>query len=156
MHPLFAQVVETLEPSFELLLGMDPVSGGRFPATVPKEGVYLFSERARNLYVGRTRNIRNRYGGHCRPGATRHSATFAFRLAREATGYTESSYRQGPDSREGLMENPEFVAAFDASKRRIREMNFRFVAEEEPTRQALLEIYCSVALETPYNNFATH
>jgi len=28
--------------------------------------------------------------------------------------------------------------------------------EVDQTRQALLEIYCAVALATPYNDFATH
>jgi hypothetical protein len=49
-----------------------------------------------------------------------------------------------------------FVNAFNAVKARIRAMEFRFVAEGDPTRQSLLELYCAIALCTPYNDFDTH
>jgi len=55
-----------------------------------------------------------------------------------------------------LMRDPDFKAAFSASKARIRAMDYRFVEELDPMRQALLEIYCAAALETPYNDFRTH
>lgn len=32
----------------------------------------------------------------------------------------------------------------------------RLLAEPDPLRQALLEIYVSVVLRTPYNDFETH
>jgi hypothetical protein len=35
-------------------------------------------------------------------------------------------------------------------------MDIRFVEENDPLRQALLEIYAAVALCTPYNDFETH
>ena len=35
-------------------------------------------------------------------------------------------------------------------------MEYRYVEETDQIRQALLEIYCSVALDTPYNDFGTH
>lgn len=54
------------------------------------------------------------------------------------------------------MHNPEFVKAFDAAKARIRDMSLRFVEESDPIRQALLEIYTAVVLDTPYNDFDTH
>ena len=41
-------------------------------------------------------------------------------------------------------------------KARIRDMNVRFVAEADPTRQALLEIYAATVLNTPYNDFENH
>ena len=47
-------------------------------------------------------------------------------------------------------------AAFDAAKARVRAMEFRYVEEADPIRQAVLEIYCAVALETPYNDFDNH
>jgi len=54
------------------------------------------------------------------------------------------------------MELQEFYEAFNAAKGRIREMDYRYVAEFDQTCQALLEIYCSVALATPFNDFGTH
>jgi hypothetical protein len=35
--------VESLGPSFERLIGMVPVGAGRFPATMPGQGVYTFN-----------------------------------------------------------------------------------------------------------------
>lgn len=119
-------------------------------------GIYLFSEEANHLYVGRSNRIRQRLGRHCLPGATHRAAAFAFKLAREATGLLDAAYIAGPESRAGLMENASFAAAFIAAKVRIRGMALRFVEESDPTRQALLEIYAAVVLKTPYNDFDTH
>jgi hypothetical protein len=93
---------------------------------------------------------------NCRPGATHRQAAFAFQLARLQTGLKDASYKPGAGSRAGLMELPEFAAAFVSAKARIREMDYRYVAESDQTCQALLEIYCSVALATPFNDFGTH
>ena len=54
------------------------------------------------------------------------------------------------------MSNPEFAAAFADAKRRIREMDYRYVEEVDQNKQALLEIYTAVVLNTPYNDFGTH
>ena len=104
MNSKFLDLIEETSPSFEQLMNMRPVRNGCFDRFTPNRGLYLFSERDnRYLYVGRSNNIRRRYGGHCNPGATRHSANFAFRLARESTGKVKPSYEHGPYSREGLI-----------------------------------------------------
>jgi len=54
-----------------------------------------------------------------------------------------------------LMLNPEFRSAFEAAKARIRQMDFRFVEECDQNTQALLEIYCTLALNARYNDFNT-
>ncbi len=83
-------------------------------------------------------------------------AAFAFRLAREATGNLVATYKKGEGSRAELMKDEAFITAFTNAKARIRAMDLRFVEEVDPTRQALLEIYVSVVLSTPYNDFDTH
>jgi len=83
-------------------------------------------------------------------------AAFAFRLAREKTGFLKASYKIGDESRNGLMKNSVFAEAFREAKIRIRAMEYRHVAEIDPLRQGLLEIYCAVVLNTPYNDFDTH
>jgi len=123
---------------------------------MPRAGVYLFTENGRHLYVGRSNDLRGRHGRHCRPGATARQAAFAFLLAREFTGFMKASYKAGENSRAGLMKKRDFVAAFNAAKERIKRMEYRYVEENDQTRQALLEIYCSVVLATPYNSFKTH
>jgi hypothetical protein len=98
------------------------------------------------MYVGRSNGLRQRHGRHCRPGATYKQAAFAFQLAREKTGRTKVAYKAGEDHRKGLMLNPDFAAAIQEAKARIRAMEYRYVEETAPIRQALLEIYCAVAL----------
>jgi hypothetical protein len=156
MDPKFAALVETLAPKLDRLILMKPLAYGALPRDMPKSGVYLFTEAGRHLYVGRSNVLRGRHGRHCRAGATYRQAAFAFQLAREATGRTAVAYRAGEGSRAGLMLDPVFAKAFAAAKERIRRMEYRYVEEADQNRQALLEIYCAVVLETPYNDFGTH
>jgi hypothetical protein len=155
MHPRFITVADRLHASYERLIASEPKP---LQFRWPKEkvrAVYLFSEGDRHLYVGRTSNLRNRYDAHRLPSSKARHAAFAFRLAREETGRTVPAYRQGEGSVAGLEADPIFRAAFDAAKKRIREMDFRWVEEDDPVRQCLLEVYVAVALETPYNSFKT-
>lgn len=106
--------------------------------------------------VGRSDDLRGRYGRHCRSGATHRQATFAFRLARIETGYTEATYVAGEGSWEWLVEQPAFVAAFTNAKALIRTLEYRCVEEADPVRQALLEIYCTIVLGAKHNDFENH
>lgn len=151
----FAQVVASMHPSFERLLAMDPVTCATLPRVMPTSGIYLLSERGQHLYVGRSRNIRRRLALHSRPSATPGTAAFAFRLARKKTGMQRATYRR-EGSRSDLMRNKAFRVAFTDAKTRIRQMKVRFVEEPAPIRQAVLEVYVAVALQTPFNDFDTH
>ena len=155
MHPAFASLAEKLHPKFERLVAMAPIRGGVFPSTLPKAGIYLLSESDTHLYVGRSRDLTRRYKIHSRVGSAKEQASFAFLLARRETKFTQPVYKNGEGTRAWLMNHQPFVEAFASAKARIREMDFRCVEEEDDTRQALLEIYCAVALSTPFNNFAT-
>lgn len=155
MHELFRLFADSLHPAFERLMAMDPVTVATIPAKAPKQCIYLFSEGDLHLYVGRTRALKQRMANHSRPSSQHNQAVFAFRLAREATGRLEAAY-SGEGRRIALMENELFGSAFRDSKERIRRMGLRFVEETDPVRQALLEIYVSVVLKTPYNDFNTH
>jgi len=155
MDSRFKSYVESLDPSYRRLVSMLPCKVVDLPQQVPKAGIYLLSEGVDHLYVGRSNRLRERIRRHSRPGATHRMAAFAFRLAREATGQTEASYKpQG--SRTDLMSNPDFAGAFRSAKERIRLMDVRYVEEADALRQALLEMYVAVALSTPYNDFDTH
>ena len=155
MNETFRQGMESLEPSFRRLVEMPPAKPAKPPKSMPKAGVYLLSEGDSHLYVGRSRDIKRRIARHCRPGATHRMAAFAFKLAREATGRMSATYKK-QGSRADLMSDPTFKAAFDLAKKRIGEMDLRFVEESDPIRQAVLEIYVAVNLQTPYNDFDTH
>jgi predicted GIY-YIG superfamily endonuclease len=151
----FRQYLETLHAAFERLVAMEPHSVTTLPRLVPLECVYLFSEDGRPLYVGRTRKLRQRLRNHCGNASEHNQAVFAFKLAREVTGRIKAGYSK-QDSRKTLAADPEFAAAFSNAKVRIRSMELRFIEEKHPLRQALLEIYASFVLKTPYNDFDTH
>ena len=136
MHPRFASAIEALHEKFEALMAMPSL---RPYDPKPKQGIYLFSEGDRHLYVGRSNNIPNRYAGHCRTSASFNSAAFAMLLTREATG-RKASYKPGPDNRKNLILDPIFLEAFGQAKARIRAMEFRVIGENDQTRQTLLEI----------------
>ena len=156
MHRRFRELLSELHSCQMRLVRMKPVTFGTFDRDrVPERGVYLFSERGKSLYVGRSNNICARLGRHCKPNATWRQAAFAFQLARQVTGNFKATYRK-EGSRQALAADPTFMRAFVAAKDRIRNMQVRYVGEPDPTRQALLEMYVAVVLKTPYNDFNNH
>ena len=155
MNKQFLAVIESLEPKFQQLLAMPPVRYSSLPKKLPSRAIYLFSESSVHLYVGRTNKLRERLRGHCIPGSTHYSATFAFRIAREATGMNRATYAPA-GSRANLVTDHVFGPAFTNAKRRVAEMDIRFVEETDPVKQTLLEIYTATALSTTYNDFENH
>lgn len=155
MHERFRAFTEDLHAKFEALMAQEPVVTGILPADFAGSGIYMFSERGKSLYVGRTRDVRRRYGQHTRRSSGHNSAPFAFKLARHATGRVKADYKPGENSRAGLLLDPGFAGAFSDALERTRRMEFRFVAESDPTRQCLLEVYVSVVCGSPYNDFNT-
>lgn len=152
VNETFRKHVELLHGKFEALLRMHPVTVGVLPRDVPTSGIYLFSEGPRHLYVGRSKRIRDRLRYHC---GTAPDASLAFKLAREETGNARASYSPA-GSRKALLLESTFQDAYRAAKERIRRMDLRYVSEPDANRQALLEIYVTIALATPYNDFDTH
>jgi hypothetical protein len=123
------------------------------PKNMPTKGIYLFSERGRPLYVGRSNNLRRRLQNHTR---NQHNvAAFAFLLARRRTGNLRASYTK-KGSRLDLIRNPIFREAFDAARARIRKMDVQFIGEPDPVRQAVLEIYTAVQTQARFNDFDNH
>lgn len=155
MHEKFRAHVEAMDPKFKGLLGMSPIQGFSLPRDIPSRGVYLFSEDGHHLYVGRSNRIRKRLQAHCRPSSGHNSATFAFRVAREETGNVSATY-SAKGSRVELERDPEFKQVFLRAKERVRNMEIRYVEEPEPMRQAILEMYVALSLDTPYNDFDNH
>lgn len=155
MNENFSSVIESLHPSFQSLMAMTPVKFSGLPRDVPSQGVYLFSENERHLYVGRSNSMRRRFGQHCRDGSQQNQAVLAFKIARQETGLVQPAYVQGPNSRIGLLSNEDFASAFSKAKHYLRQLDIRYVQETDQRRQALLEMYCAISLNCPYNDFGT-
>ena len=155
MDSRFRKKVEKLHAKLRRLKTMPAVKRDNLPKDMPESGIYLFSERGKYMYVGRSRSLRQRLLAHGRPSSGSEAATFAFILARKRMGRRRATY--SPEgSRQDLLKDPDFGNAFKEAKERVARMDIRFVEEEEPTKQALLEIYAAVALGTPHNDFGTH
>jgi hypothetical protein len=155
MNESFLQHIESLQPSFEALMNFEPFIFSNLPADLPTSGIYLFSEGERHLYIGRTNSLRKRIQQHCRPSSSHNSCPFAFRLAREARNAPKATYKT-EGSRAHLLEDPDFAKAFTDAKARLRQMDIRVVGEGDPMRQALLEMYAAISLNTPHNDFDNH
>jgi hypothetical protein len=154
MNERFAEAIQSLQPSLERLLAMEPVTTANLPRDMPKSGVYLFTEAADHLYVGRSNRLRSRICRHGALCAKQNAAALAFRIARETTGKKQPSYKPA-DSRKALVQQPAFARAFSEAKARIRTMEVRYIGEPDQLRQALLQIYVAVTLGTPFNDFDT-
>ncbi|MBI3013782.1 MAG: GIY-YIG nuclease family protein [Candidatus Tectomicrobia bacterium] len=155
MNEDFRRHIETLEPAYQRLQTMSPVTVRSLPEDVPQAGVYLFSNERTAWYVGRSNRMRQRLQEHCRRSSGHNTAPFAFRIARELTGKAEATYSQ-EGSRIALEKDPNFQEVFQREKERIADMELRFVQEADPVRQALLEIYVAMASRARYNDFDTH
>ena len=136
---------------------------------IPKgtPGVYLFSYKGRDLYVGRTDDIRKRIGNHTGGGV--YSAALAriiakkrhFKSTHKGHGKkcmdelwkTEAflALKSGP-----LKDDPEFKDRFNKAKKCVRKMDIGYVKIEDDIEQSIFEVYAHVKLNTPYNSFANH
>ncbi len=155
VNKTFRAYLARLQEQAETLLQCVPRKvGDGLPPNMPTKGIYLFSSGKAAQYVGRSDNIRRRMGLHTRPSAGHNQATLAFHMARATLGLSAPSYKPH-GSRAFLLKNRRFRTAFDQAKLKIRNMDVRFLEEPDPIMQALLEIYVSTALRTPYNEFKT-
>ena len=149
----FDKLMEHVKTLHEELLSSKPRKPGHISTEFEHPGVYLFSERGRFLYAGHSKNMRDRIRQHHQPDR-RWNAPFAFLLVGEVTDNWDPTYRaQG--SRKRLLENKAFLAAFSEQVHRIAKMDVRLVRVDDPLVRALLEIYTSTVLDTPYNEFNT-
>lgn len=149
----FNAVMADVRRLHKMLLASPKHTVSRLPKQMPGPGIYLFSDKGRVLYVGRTNNLRQRLLGHTR--SNHFQATFAFLLTRRRTGRTKATY-QKKGSRADLLNDPTFGTVFARARHQIRKMDVRFVEVKDPTKQALLEIYSAFKTRAQHNNFDNH
>lgn len=144
------------------LVSSEPFRHGDLPALPAAQGVYLFSEGERHIYVGITRNIRYRYGQHQRPSSPENSAPFAFAIARSEP--ERDGFPLADRSRKNLNRDPQFDQRyFRPAKDRVRAMDFRYWlvppddSDADP-KIAVFEVFVSMVLGTEgdFNLFRTH
>jgi excinuclease UvrABC nuclease subunit len=116
-------------------------------------GVYLFSD-GDPIYVGQTRNLRERLRGHTIRSSGHQTATFAFLLAvAETKGRIDL-----PKTRAARQAHPEFAAIYDAQKARVARMDVQFIEIKDPVERTIFEVYAAMKLGTypRFNSFETH
>ena len=130
-----------------------PVYRGETLRNLPTQGVYVFYENGRPMYVGRTykQSIRKRVRQHTIPSSGHNQAAFAFQLLQEMLGVPTG--HGAPFTRRELAENN--ASKFREQKQRVRDMEVRAVEITDSVTQAVFEIYAALALKTPYNSFDT-
>jgi hypothetical protein len=151
MDKRFEARMQTVIARFGQLMASPPLSRNRLPNSIEGGGVYLFSEGSVHYYVGRSKCVRTRIMQHTRPSSL--DAPFAFRRARQLLKLPATYTTNG--SREQLLADSSFLETLNAQKRWIESLDVRYVIEVDPTNQALLEVYASDVLQTPYNDFNT-
>ena len=120
-----------------------------------QRGIYVFLEKDKPIYVGRSNDIKKRLARHCQPSSGHNKASFAFNLAKEIYehkyGFTQNK------SREILSSNSAFRELFNEQKKRVSEMKLKLVEINDPIIQTIFEVYAAIELKTlKYNNFDTH
>lgn len=108
-------------------------------------GIYVFYENDKPVYVGRTNKnrMRKRIQEHSRLSSNKNSANFAFLL-----------YNYNKNKKEVEVYNSDFVKA----KEKISKMKIKILEINDPIIQTILEPYIAFKLETTlkYNKFITH
>jgi hypothetical protein len=147
----FTNAVELMPSLLGQVLAAPAKPVAAHPTIPATPGVYLFTERGRYLYVGQTRKLRVRLRQHVRPSASHYDAGLAWLLALDAAHDLEL-----PRSRAEKQRDAVFAPLFVASKRRVADMDVRWVEIVDVIERTLFEVYAALALGTPYNSFETH
>lgn len=166
----WAQLSDWLPEMLAELLASEVYGIDRRP---PKDqrGVYLFTERGKHLYVGRTgitarsrasggppiTSFRHRFDQHTQLGRPPGAASFANRLMQKA------AMRRGIEIpgdwwKNRKTEGAEACGLFLAAKARIGAMECRVVAfgdDLKGVRSSVGEIYVHTQLRTRFNDFST-
>lgn len=146
----FKKLLIGIEEKYKQLRSMSPVTISTITKDCPEGGVYLFTEKGKHLYAGRTmRKIKDRLKDHI---GTPGQGAFSLRLTCKKLG-KKPTYKKG-EFKNFLKSSP-FKKTYPLIKDRIRKMEVRYVCEPDPKKQALLEIYVAVASGTKYNDFKT-
>jgi hypothetical protein len=152
MNNEFTELVDQL-PSLLEQLPNSPLKPWGNLGSLPQKGIYVFFERGHPVYVGRTNRMGDRIKEHGRRSSIRNSATFAFKLAREAAKRKEIDLSK---QRVELAKDPNFAKLFSEAKERVSRMSVRVIDIDGPIIQTLFEVYAAIALKTKYNDFDTH
>jgi len=120
---------------------------------LPKQGIYVFYNVDKPIYVGRSNNIPSRIRGHSTQSASHNTASFGYRLAWERAARRINIEGK---TRNQLMKTRIFRKIYNDQLREIAKMRIKAVKIEGQIEQTIFEVYASMELKTKYNYFNTH
>lgn len=144
----FWEAIEKMQPLMKDLKRDEERSWADYKEA-PQEGVYVLYEGGKPIYVGRSNRMPERLREHGAESSDRYSASFAFKLLREAL--------KNPEGTAGKIEGT-YREEFRRQRERVRAMTFRAVEIPSQLEQALFETYAILEMGTAprYNDFQTH
>jgi hypothetical protein len=152
MNKEFQKRIDKLPILLKQLSACKPYNRDTIPV-IPKQGIYVFYEDSRAVYVGRTDRMRQRLLEHTRLSGTQYSATFAYRMASKRCS---DSRVKIVGTRAMLVLDDGFEPFFTQAKLEVSKMQIRHVEVVDPIDQSLFELYATEVLKTPFNHFENH
>jgi hypothetical protein len=151
---LFHAMVDDLPKLLERLTSLPATTVAAHDGIPENPGVYLFSKGVNPIYVGQTRNLRSRLRQHTALSSRENQAALAWRIALK-----EAADAGHPvvGTRKDLEADVEFAAHFREAKKRVADMDVRFVELDDPVTRTVFEVYAARALGTDeFNSWETH
>ena len=150
---LFHRMVDEL-PELLAQLSSAPAKTVAEHERIPETpGIYLFSEGVTPMYVGQTRNLRERLRQQTSPASRERQASLAWRIALAAAKTARHSESGAPKR----IESDEQSEMFRSAKQRVAAMSVRYIALADPVTRTVFEVYAAQALGTDeFNAAETH
>ena len=129
----FTQVTNRAFLNLKNLLESELKDFSATPTEGNQSGIYVLYEENKPVYVGRTRNLKQRFRAHITPN--HNSASYALKRVRKRIGLEASYKKKG--SRSWIVEHhrDEFIEEIEAIKR----MAYRFIQVSDNIDQYFLE-----------------
>ena len=106
------------------------------------------------MYVGQTRNLKQRLRQHTAASSRENQASFAFRLAEEAA---EAEGLVVAGTRKARAGDERFDELFRQARERVANMNVQVMELADPIERTMFEVFVAQALNLGrYNDFETH
>lgn len=157
MNAKFQEIIDRFPGDMSALTKSPPVPSSELK-NIPKRGIYVFYEDNKPIYVGRSKNLRQRFRQHGQPSSDHHSATFAFMIAKQDAEKNGVKMKKNGKNktRKELQDDDHFSPNFINAKKRVSDMQVQVIPMEDAIEQTLFEVYAALELNTEYNKWDTH
>jgi hypothetical protein len=153
MNKQFKRIISKI-PTLQKRLDASPLIPVIDSKHIPQQGIYVFFEKGKPMYVGRSNRMSSRIREHFQPTSQNTSAPFAFNIAKKQAA------QEGIDighKRTELEKDSVFQQLFVEAKKRVSNMAVKVIEVSDPVFQTMFEVYASLYYGThEFNDFATY